>query len=382
MTGSPTLDILSRDPFHGGSHSAVARGHVEHSRNRIRLLTLPARSWKWRMRGAAIWFAGELRRPDARLAHTDLLVTTDMLSAADLRALLPARLAARPLAVYFHENQLTYPDRREAERDRHFAFTNVSSALAADAVWFNSEVHRRAFLEAVPSLLAAMPDHAPGRLAGQLAARTRVVPPGIESSGAEVSAAAPQGTGGERRPLVLWNHRWEHDKDPEACFAALEEARRRGGRFRLAVAGQRFRKSPAVFETLAERFAGTLECCGFLDAAAYRRLLGRADLVLSTAQHEFFGLAVAEAIAAGAYPLLPARLSYPEIIPPEFHAAHLYTSHEQLVRQLLELLARRPFPRPRALQASIRARYGWPARAAAFDAGWQQLVASGRLDPA
>ena len=37
-------------------------------------------------------------------------------------------------------------------------------------------------------------------------------------------------------------------------------------------------------------------------------------MIVSTADHEFFGISVVEAIAAGAYPLLPRRLAYPEIL--------------------------------------------------------------------
>ncbi len=46
------------------------------------------------------------------------------------------------------------------------------------------------------------------------------------------------------------------------------------------------------------------------------------DVFVSTATHEFFGLSAAEAIAAGAYPLLPDRLSYPEVLS-EVPAANL-----------------------------------------------------------
>ncbi|MGD8396955.1 MAG: DUF3524 domain-containing protein, partial [Candidatus Eiseniibacteriota bacterium] len=167
MADDAPASILYLDPFHGGSHAAVACGLARHSRRTVRLVTLPARAWKWRMRGAALWFAAELRARPPAVAGIDTpsgigaIVTTDMLSAADLRALLPAPLAALPLAVYFHENQLTYPDRRAEPRDLHFAFTNITSALAADAIWFNSDFHRQAFLTAVPELLARMPDHRP-----------------------------------------------------------------------------------------------------------------------------------------------------------------------------------------------------------------------------
>ena len=56
----------------------------------------------------------------------------------------------------------------------------------------------------------------------------------------------------------------------------------------------------------------------------YRQVLCRSDVVISTAQHEFFGLAVAEAIAAGARPLLPDRLAYPEIVPDDLSSEFLY----------------------------------------------------------
>ncbi len=35
---------------------------------------------------------------------------------------------------------------------------------------------------------------------------------------------------------------------------------------------------------------------------------------MSTAQHEFFGISAVEALAAGAYVLLPNRLAYPEVL--------------------------------------------------------------------
>ena len=53
----------------------------------------------------------------------------------------------------------------------------------------------------------------------------------------------------------------------------------------------------------------------------YRRLLWEATLTFSTADHEYFGISILEAAYAHTLPLLPARLSYPEIIP-----CLLYTS--------------------------------------------------------
>ena len=47
----------------------------------------------------------------------------------------------------------------------------------------------------------------------------------------------------------------------------------------------------------------------------YWKWLNKADWVLSTAEHEFFGIAVVEALFAGCLPWLPEKLSYRELLP-------------------------------------------------------------------
>lgn len=51
---APQLKFLYLEPFFGGPHREFTQGWVAHSRHCIDLLTLPARFWKWRMRGAAL----------------------------------------------------------------------------------------------------------------------------------------------------------------------------------------------------------------------------------------------------------------------------------------------------------------------------------------
>jgi hypothetical protein len=53
-------------------------------------------------------------------------------------------------------------------------------------------------------------------------------------------------------------------------------------------------------------------------------------VVVSTAIQENFGLSIVEAILAGCFPILPNRLSYPELIPPRLHGVHLYHSEDEL----------------------------------------------------
>ncbi len=137
------MQILYLEAFFGGSHRAFAEGLQRHSRHAIELITLPDRFWKWRMRGAALYMAPRL----PPLERFDLIMATNLVSMSDLRALLAPRHL--PTVVYFHENQLTYPVASGDRRDVHFGFTDITTALTADEIWFNSHSHREAFMAAV-----------------------------------------------------------------------------------------------------------------------------------------------------------------------------------------------------------------------------------------
>jgi glycosyltransferase involved in cell wall biosynthesis len=86
---------------------------------------------------------------------------------------------------------------------------------------------------------------------------------------------------------------------------------------RWTILGRRFRDCPPSLEAFARRFGDRIDHFGYAeDRADYWRRLARCDWVLSTARHEFFGIAVVEALRAGCLPWLPERLSYVEILPP------------------------------------------------------------------
>jgi glycosyltransferase involved in cell wall biosynthesis len=113
---------------------------------------------------------------------------------------------------------------------------------------------------------------------------------------------------------ILWAARWEYDKDPDTFFRALDLLGQREVDFRLSVIGPKFRDVPPIFAWAAERFVDRIDRWGYQRSGAdYGSALIEADVVVSTAAHEFFGLSVAEAAAAGAFPVLPRRLAYPEV---------------------------------------------------------------------
>jgi len=299
------LRILALEPYYGGSHRTFLDGWRRRSRHRWTVLTLPAHKWKWRMRHAAVTFADQLRGESP--GAWDVLVCSDMLNLAEFKGLCPPA-AALPAVAYFHENQLTYPVRHDEPRDLHFALTNMTTALAATEVWFNSAFHRDSFLAALDEWLHRMPDHQPTGAVESIRARSSIHPPGID----EFPPRPPRAPGPLR---VLWAARWEHDKRPDVLFDAIRILRQQTDAFRLSVVGQQFRDVPDVFEQARQEFRDHVDHWGYLpDRDAYEQVLRSVDVVVSTADHEFFGIAVVEAVAAGAYPLLPNRLAYPEIL--------------------------------------------------------------------
>jgi len=302
------MKILALEPYYGGSHKAFIDGLSKASRHNWTLLTLPAHKWKWRMRHSAITFAAQAAALPPETRDFDLLLCSDMLNLAEFIGLSAVEIARLPKVVYFHENQLTYPVRFESERDCHFAMTNLTSALAADAVWFNSQFHADSFLGALPKLLKSMPDHQPLEVTEKIRAKSSVHSPAISDFSARQKR--------EPGPLrILWAARWEHDKNPEDFFEALEILKAKDIPFRVSVVGQSFQNTPEVFDRARCNFTEHIDLWGYQqNRDDYVQALCRADVIVSTANHEFFGIGVLEGIAAGAYPLVPERLCYPEIL--------------------------------------------------------------------
>ena len=363
--------FLFLEPFFGGSHRDFAEGWVEHSRHRLELHTLPARFWKWRLRGAALHFAGTLPAPRGY----DGLITTDLLALGDLKALWGA--ACPPALVYFHENQLTYPLAPGERQDLQYGFTGITTALAAERVLFNSQSHFEAFFAELPVFLRRMPEYRPLWVVEAIRGRSAVLPPGCRFHPSDPLPIPPVG----QTPLVIWNHRWEFDKNPGAFFAALEAAEARGARFELALLGENYQKVPKPFVSARERWGERVVQYGYVrERALYRKWLARGAVVISTAEQENFGIAVVEAVRSGCLPLLPSRLSYPELIPEALQPHVLYHSQEELVDRLVRLLAELPLPgnpwhdRIRQLARAMD-RYAWPNLIDAYDEELEGLAA-------
>ena len=300
------LDILAIDPWLGGSHAVFLESWASKSRHHVQIQGLKARHWRWRMRAGA-W---EIARSLGQGAPPDLLFVSDYVDLPSLYGFLPPSWGQIPALLYFHENQLTYPGQEGApEPDFHLGFTNILSCLRAEAVVFNSSWHRDDFSEAAVELLSKLPKPNPRAALLERLKTASVISPGVDTELIKL------GEGGAGPLRVAFNHRWEHDKDPRAFLSACLASVEAGAELELMLLGERFASTPDGLDPLLRALAPNIIHAGYApDRETYAELLGSADVVASTALHEFFGMAVAEGLAAGCTPLVPRRLSYPEVL--------------------------------------------------------------------
>lgn len=311
-----------------GSHAAWARSVADRSRHDVVLCTLPGVHWKWRMQGGPVSVAGALPSAIDELGGVDLLLASGAVDLSALLGLARPHLDGVPAVLYLHENQLTYPLAPGELRDLTYAMVTWRSMLAADHVVLNSRYHRDELLGALPGFLRNFPDHRRLDLLEDLRERTSVIGVGIDVERFRPPPDGPQQRSAGAAPRILWNHRWEHDKDPARFVAAMTRLAATERRFELVVAGSHL-PDERVLADLGPLRERTVHV-GTATEAGYPQLLRGCDLVVSTARHEFYGVAVAEAMAAGAVPVLPRGLAYDELVPAPLQDEVLYRDDAEL----------------------------------------------------
>jgi len=362
--------VVLVEPYYGGSHRAWADGLVRHSAHEIHLVTHDDAYWRWRLRGSALTLAEQV--VDVVRAHgpPDVLLVSDMTHLPALLGFVRREVGDPAVALYVHENQLTHPVGPRDRPDEGLALANWLSMAVADRVLVNSEAQLADLRAALPVLLGRALDHGHRHRLDDVWARTEVLPVGVELAGIGPDRHPPPD-----EPVVVWNHRWDHEKRPDRLFSALHRLADEGVAFRLALAGENLRIDPREFDRIRERLGDRVVHVGALDTDAYHALLAASDVTVSTADHETFGIAAVEAMAAGCVPLLPDRLSYPEIVDPRWHDAVLYADGE-LRDRLRAVLTDLPGARARVdgLAADVR-RWDWPVIAPRYDAVLDELAA-------
>lgn len=306
------MNVLLLSAYHAESHRQWAEGLMQNCVGiKWSILTLPPRHFNWRIRGNSLSWA--MLEKDLLCAGYDAILATSMTDLSALKGMVPD-IAAIPSAVYFHENQFAYPASGRQQQNIEPCMVNLYAAMAADKILFNSDYNRRSFTQGCDDLLRRLPDYAPrAEVLAKLQRDAEVLPVGITKPLMSRQCAPP-------RLQLLWNHRWEYDKGPELLLEIIRACEAQQLAIDFHIVGQQFRDCPDAFAAIHQLLlaSGTLALAswGYVEQACdYQQLLADCDVVLSTAEHDFQGLSVMEAVAAGCVPLLPNRLCYPEFYP-------------------------------------------------------------------
>lgn len=349
-------------PYHTGSHEQWANGYAGASHHDVRVISHEGRFWKWRLSGGAPTLADEVRRALAEWTAPDVVLATSMVDVAGLLGLLRRELDA-PVALYMHENQVTYPLVGRTREEHRLGLITWMAMLAADRVAFNSRYHRDAFFTALPEFLGAFPDRRHLHLVDAVASKATVLPVGVDLARLDAVDRAESDP-----PLVLWNHRWDPDKDPDAFLDIVGDLARSGAEFELALGGERFANQADEYGERVRRLGARVVVDRHLPPEEYSGLLRRSDLVVSTARQEYFGVSVVEAMHAGALPILPDRLVYPERVPAALHHRCLYRTRNQAVALMRAALDDVSSTRSDAAALrSVTERFDWGVVAPAYD---------------
>ena len=341
----------------------------------VRYHMIPSARWKWRMQVAA----AELQVAD----DDDIVVVDGMLDVTPLMATLTGSSTQRrpSVLVYLHENQLCTPftgqDRdRRGQTHWHYGMAHWRSLLASDGFVFNSQTQLKAFATALPKLIN---EQCPrdtvewhlAKAAELLQAKCTVLHYGLELR--DLSRLSDlrgdrdsSDDNGTKLPTILWNARLEEDKDPSTFIDVLKRVRDSGTRFHLTVLGVDYTKGSVWKSEIEREFAAELRFFGWCtDRQGYGAHLKNATVVMSTAQHETFGISIVESVVCGALPLLPNRLSYPELLSPEAHPGHFFENKADCATKLKILLKLQASEREKVCSSMKEAmmRFDWECMA-------------------
>jgi glycosyltransferase involved in cell wall biosynthesis len=133
---------------------------------------------------------------------------------------------------------------------------------------------------------------------------------------------------------------------------------------------------PEVFKSAPQQLGRRLVQYGRVASRQqYYEWLDRGAIVISTAKQENFGIATVEAIYHGCLPLLPSRLSYPEILPEKYHSDFLYNGQDDLEQKLATMLTNNDqHEKKRIALSTAMQKYSWEKMIGVYDEELVNLV--------
>lgn len=323
--------ILFIEPYYGGSHKSWFEQLQHYSEHSYKSLTLPGKHWKWRMHSSGSIFSDQVNKLNSE--DFDLILCSEFLSINRFRGELKGAWRDIPIICYFHENQILYPwsqhDKESAyERNLIYVYHNLENLRAADKLVFNSNFHLNSLLEELPKVLKGFPSPKPVFDLEGIKQKSTVLPPGIEDEiilSSERSKQSP--------PLILWNHRWDEDKNPKEFFRLIQKLRESSFDFRLALLGN-YSNSPYK-ETIERLPQELIAYAGFQSREDYKKILNEAAITPITSHHDFFGISAVESILTGSLVIPPNRMAYHEHFEKSEYDKLTFNHNDELVERVL-----------------------------------------------
>lgn len=233
---------------------------------------------------------------------------------------------------------------------------NPAAAKAAQYIFFASQYQHDYFVAQQPEIVA----------------KSSVLPMAIDLQ--RLTAKKPTKIEKPMRAVVLWNHAWNKDSNPEQFFNALIEiAEERGLDFKLVVLGKPGESYPPIFDIAKERLADKILHWGYAETEAeYTQWLWLADILPVTATQDFTGISTIDAMYCNVVPYMPKRLVYPELIPEAYRNTFFY-DEEDFVNKLQRRIWDVKYLRVMDTQ-QYAAKYDWSAQINNYDSAFERLV--------
>ena len=136
-------------------------------------------------------------------------------------------------------------------------------------------------------------------------------------------------------PIILWNHRWEYDKNPKTFFRLLNKLKNNNINFKIVILGENFSETPYDFKKNISVLNDRILHHGFAESFRdYASWVWKSNIIPVTNIQDFFGGSIVEAVYCQCIPVLPNRLTYPEI----FSKENLYKDEIELYENTINAI--------------------------------------------
>lgn len=325
------MPLIFLEPYDGGSHKYFINqmeSLLSQSFPNLKIirLGLSPRHWRLRLQTSHLQLA-ELCLREISLEEVPIFFANSLMDVAAFRSLLPPQWRNASIVTYFHENQMSYPLKKnqsienERNHQRHiYPAFHLNQILASDLCLFNSNFCLRDTFSKIEDFLNTRAE-----FFSQSALKKKEIDSKVIGIPLDVPKKREFPGFFQRPKRILWNHRWEHDKNPNEFLKICEGLLKENHEYGINLLGENREKENPIIERFLNLFSPQIPHHGHLAKREdYWAKVSECRLLLVTSFHDFFGISVREAICAGVIPLLPNRMVYPELIPKSLHEKLLY----------------------------------------------------------